>query len=423
MGELYIGVMSGTSLDGIDISLCEVDESRCKLITFESYPYELNDEVLEIIHSNVHISKIGECDHRLGLMYAKAINSFLNKYNIPKDTIKAIGLHGQTVWHEPNNYFTMQLGDPNIVAFQTGLTVAADFRRKDMAADGQGAPFAPAFHAFLFGASGKKTAVVNIGGMANISVLDEQVKGYDTGCGNVLLDSWCQKHLGKSYDKDGSWARSGELNESLLKEFLSDEYFAKSYPKSTGREYFNLAWIEEKLRRMDSCLHRNDNNPSSSGLTRGSKEILKQVWNDNNPSSSGLTRGSKEILKQVQDDSRADSCLRRNDDLLKHYKPQDIQRTLLELTAKTIANEVQKFKRQRVVLCGGGAKNSFLTQRLHSLLASVEVVSSDSLGISSEAMESMMMAWLAYKRVRSEKVDLKDVTGASANAVLGGLYV
>ncbi|DAB40937.1 MAG TPA: anhydro-N-acetylmuramic acid kinase [Sulfurovum sp. UBA12169] len=401
MGELYIGVMSGTSLDGIDISLCEVDENRCKLITFESYPYELNDEVLEIIHSNVHISKIGECDHRLGLMYAKAINSFLNKYNILKDTIKAIGLHGQTVWHEPNKYFTMQLGDPNIVAFQTGLTVAADFRRKDMAADGQGAPFAPAFHAFLFGASGKKTAVVNIGGMANISVLDEQVKGYDTGCGNVLLDSWCQKHLGKSYDKDGSWARSGELSESLLKEFLSDEYFAKSYPKSTGREYFNLAWIEEKMRRMDSCLRRNDNNPSSSGLTRGSKEILKQVW----------------------DDSRADSRLRRNDDLLKHYKPQDIQRTLLELTAKTIANEVQKFKRQRVVLCGGGAKNSFLTQRLHSLLASVEVVSSDSLGISSEAMESMMMAWLAHKRVRSEKVDLKDVTGASANAVLGGLYV
>jgi Predicted molecular chaperone distantly related to HSP70-fold metalloproteases len=237
--------------------------------------------------------------------------------------------------------------------------------------------------------------------MANISVLDEQVKGYDTGCGNVLLDSWCQKHLGKSYDKDGSWARSGELSESLLKEFLSDEYFAKSYPKSTGREYFNLAWIEEKMRRMDSCLRRNDNNPSSSGLTRGSKEILKQVW----------------------DDSRADSRLRRNDDLLKHYKPQDIQRTLLELTAKTIANEVQKFKRQRVVLCGGGAKNSFLTQRLHSLLASVEVVSSDSLGISSEAMESMMMAWLAHKRVRSEKVDLKDVTGASANAVLGGLYV
>jgi Predicted molecular chaperone distantly related to HSP70-fold metalloproteases len=138
MGELYIGVMSGTSLDGIDISLCEVDENRCKLITFESYPYELNDEVLEIIHSNVHISKIGECDHRLGLMYAKAINSFLNKYNILKDTIKAIGLHGQTVWHEPNKYFTMQLGDPNIVAFQTGLTVAADFRRKDMAADGQG---------------------------------------------------------------------------------------------------------------------------------------------------------------------------------------------------------------------------------------------------------------------------------------------
>lgn len=401
MGELYIGVMSGTSLDGIDISLCEVDENCCKLIIFDSYPYELKDEILEIVHTDAHISKIGEYDHRLGLMYAKAINSFLNKHNIPKDTIKAIGLHGQTVWHEPSKHFTVQLGDPNIVAFQTGLAVAADFRRKDMAALGQGAPFAPAFHAFLFGDSGKKTAVVNIGGMANISVLDEKVIGYDTGCGNVLLDGWIQKYLGKSYDKDGSWARSGTLSEALLKEFLSDEYFAKSYPKSTGREYFNLSWIEDKMCRMDSCLRRNDNNLSFSGLTRESKKIPKEV----------------------QDDSRADSCLRRNDDFLKHYKPQDIQRTLLELTAQTIANDVQKFDRQRVVLCGGGAKNSFLIERLDGLLPSVEVVSSDSLGVSSEAMESMMMAWLACKRVRSEKVDLKDVTGASANAVLGGLYV
>ncbi len=390
MKNLYIGVMSGTSLDGIDVALCLIDAKSCKLIASEEYPFPeaLKAHIFSVIGGQTTLSEIGEIDHVLGVQFAAAINAFLVRHDIKKDRIGAIGLHGQTLWHAPDaKYpFTMQCGDPNIVAYRTGLSVVADVRRKDMAAGGQGAPFAPAFHRFLFGKSDKKTAVVNIGGMANISLLNERVIGYDTGCGNVLLDAWSAKYFGIPYDKNGEIAKSGEADGGLLEVMLADGYFAKEYPKSTGREYFNLAWVEEKISSVDFCLRRNDDSPSSSGLTRGS------IMNANSHTQNDM-KWAKNVL-----------------------------RTLTELTAVTIANEAKRFDREVIILCGGGAKNSFLVERLSDLMYPSQVLISDTLGVSGDAMEAMMMAWLAYKRVKGEAVELKDVTGASSDVVLGGLY-
>ncbi|MCD6653467.1 MAG: anhydro-N-acetylmuramic acid kinase [Sulfurovum sp.] len=386
MSELYIGVMSGTSLDGIDIALCQIDAGQCTLIEAAEYPFPavLKERVLEMIAGRTALQEVGELDHILGSQFAEAINEFITGHGIDKQNIKAIGVHGQTLWHAPSGKYptSMQLGDPNIINARCGIPVVADFRRKDVAYGGQGAPFAPAFHAFLFGKISQKIAVVNIGGMANITILGKKTIGYDTGCGNALMDMWIAKHQGRSCDKDGAWAQRGKVDYALLDEMLCDEYFKQEYPKSTGREKFNEAWLEDKICRVDFCLRRNDNNPSSSGLTRGSKEILKQVRDD----------------KQLQ---------------------ANIQRTLLELTAISVSNEVLKFDRDMVLLCGGGAKNSFLVDRIKAMMPNVEVL----IARHGDMLEAMMMAWLAYKRVRSEKVELKDITGASANAVLGGLYV
>ncbi|KIM03929.1 MAG: anhydro-N-acetylmuramic acid kinase [Sulfurovum sp. AS07-7] len=247
--ELYIGIMSGTSLDGVDIALCEFENDSIALKAFESYTFddELKQDILRVINETTTLKEIGGVDDRLGRIYAKYIARFLEKYNLNSNDIKAIGLHGQTVWHEPSERFSMQLGNPNRVAYETGIAVVCDIRRMDMASGGQGAPFAPLFHKFLFGDLDKKNAVVNIGGMANISILNDELIGYDTGCGNVLLDGWCDKYFGLSYDKNGEIARSGEINNELLNLMLDDEYFKKSYPKSTGREYFNLAWVKSKI--------------------------------------------------------------------------------------------------------------------------------------------------------------------------------
>jgi anhydro-N-acetylmuramic acid kinase len=353
--ERYIGIMSGTSLDGVDVVLCEIDASECTLISSLEYPIslELRSDILTIIESKSTLEALGEIDHRLGLLFTQAVGALLIRENIDANSIKAIGSHGQTLWHAPTGTypFTMQLGDPNILAAKTGIPVVADFRRKDVALGGQGAPFAPAFHEYLFSGVSEHIAVLNIGGMANITVLGEKLIGYDTGCGNVLLDMWVSEHQGNTYDKDGEWARTGTLDYSLLDMMISDEYFTQAYPKSTGREKFNKAWLQGYL--------------------------------------SGHT-----------------------------HNPEDIQRTLLELTALSITNEVLRFNRDMVLLCGGGAKNSFLVERIKALMPNVEVA----IATNSDQIEAMTFAWLAYKRVHKEVVNLKDVTGAKENAVLGGIY-
>ena len=357
--ELYIGIMSGTSLDGVDVVLCEIDADRCDLMASLEFPLslELKTDILNMIEGKSTLEAVGQIDHRLGLLFTQAVGALLIRENIDASGITAIGLHGQTLWHEPKGEypFSMQMGDPNILTAKTGIPVVADFRRKDVALGGQGAPFAPAFHAFLFGGSEASVSIVNIGGMANITVIADTVYdkliGYDTGCGNVLLDMWIAQHEGVTYDKDGEWARSGTVDYGLLDAMMADEYFEEPYPKSTGREKFNQSWLQ------------------------------------------GYLAG-------------------------KTHNPEDVQRTLLELTALSISNEVLRFNRDVVLLCGGGAKNSFLVERIKALMPNVEVA----IASNADYIEAMTFAWLAYKRVHKEAVNLKDVTGASENAVLGGLY-
>ncbi len=357
--ELFIGLMSGTSLDGVDIVLCEINAKECKLLHTKEYPFPsaLKEQVLHTISSSITLQTVGMLDHKLGKLFAESIEKFLKEFELNAKDIKAIGLHGQTLWHQPESKtpFSMQLGDANIVCSETNIQTVADFRRMDIANGGQGAPFAPAFHKFAFAGLGSGVCVVNIGGMANITLLDEPLRGWDSGCGNVLLDYWIAKTQKQTYDRDGEYARSGELNSALLNAMLEDPYFQKEPPKSTGREYFNTKWLENILSKFEPL------------------------------------------------------------------QAQDIQRTLLELTAKSISNEIKNHNIKTIILCGGGAKNSFLVERLQEI-SSTNVKRSNDLGVDSDSLEAMAFAWLAYKRVHREVVELKNVTGARKNSLLGGIY-
>ena len=379
--ERYIGIMSGTSLDGVDVVLCEIDSQTCTLIHSIEYPMpqELKNDILSMIAGKTNLEEVGQIDHRLGLLFTQAVGALLIRENVDASTITAIGSHGQTLWHKPNGEypFSMQLGDANIITAKTGIPVVADFRRKDVALGGQGAPFAPAFHEFIFKNINASVSIVNIGGMANITVLGNKLIGYDTGCGNVLLDMWIAKHQNLKYDKDGAWARSGKVDYTLLDAMMEDDYFLQPYPKSTGREKFNEEWLEEMIRRGAPCGYPHN----------------KNKLNENNE-----LKGNHEGLP---------------------LRTEDIQRTLLELTALSISNEVLRFNRDVAILCGGGAKNSFLVERIKALMPNVEVA----IAQNADEIEAMTFAWLAYKRLHKEVVNLKDVTGASSNTVLGAIYL
>jgi len=359
MKKRYIGIMSGTSLDGIDIALCQIDKNSCILENSLTTPFDINlkNEIIEIINGTTTLKQIGEIDHRLGLEFAKAVNLLLKQTNLNSKDIEAIGLHGQTLWHEPNSKypFSMQLGNPSLLAIQTDITVVADFRAKDIALGGQGAPFAPAFHAELFSHI-PNCGIVNIGGMANLTLLSNETIGYDTGCGNVLMDMWIQEKKQLPFDRDGTWAKSGQINNDLLQKMLDDNYFKLDYPKSTGREYFNKNFLRKYL----------------------------------------------ELYDKISDD--------------------DIQATLLALSVNSIANEVRKFDIKTLLVCGGGAKNSYLMDSLHSQLGNIVVDTTDSYGVSGDDIEAMIFAWFAYKRLCHEPIKLKTVTGAKKNTILGGIY-
>jgi len=359
MKERYIGIMSGTSLDGVDVVLCQVDEVECQLEASHYLPFDkaLKSEILSAINGTTTLKVIGTIDHKLASFFAIVVNQLLEKQKISSKNIEAIGSHGQTLWHEPlgTHPFSMQLGNASVLAVETGIDVVSDFRSKDIAMGGQGAPFAPAFHQFLF-SNIKSCAVLNLGGMANISILGKELIGYDTGCGNVLMDLWIAEHKNHAYDKDGTWAKSGQVNHKLLEKMLEDEYFLLKFPKSTGREYFN-------------------------------KEFL-----------------------------------------IKHLEPlgkictEDVQATLLALTVNSIANEIKKFNIKELLVCGGGVQNIFLMKQLKEALPHVTVASTEKYGVDSDNMEAMIFAWLAAKRLKRETVDLKMVTGAKNNTILGAIY-
>ena len=359
MKELYIGIMSGTSLDGVDIALCEIDANNCKLLASHEYefPKNLKEEILGLITATATLKQIGECDSKLGTLFANCINDFIQQNTLHAKRIQAIGLHGQTLWHENESAFpfSMQLGNPNIVAAKSGIATVADFRRMDMANGGQGAPFAPLFHKFLFANTEENIALVNIGGMANISLLFDELKGWDVGCGNILMDLWMQKMQNKNYDNDGTFAKSAQSNEKLLNKMLKDTYFKKKPPKSTGREYFNSDWLKKQLQGFEN-------------------------------------------LEDAQ-----------------------IQRTLLELTAKSIADDINPTQTTQLIVCGGGAKNGLLMQRIKQL-CNAKVISSDTLGISSDFLEAMAFAWFAKKRIHKETLKLSSVTGAKKDSIAGAIY-
>ena len=359
MIEYYIGVMSGTSLDGVDVVYCSIENSKIQELSALEFPFdaELKTLILEAISGTTTLSEIGKIDYQLGELFAKAINALIKQGNLDPSKITAIGLHGQTLWHEPNSAtaFSMQLGNASVVHAQTGICVIYDFRSLDIAYGGQGAPLVPAFHQEIFGHLSQRTVVLNLGGIANVSFLGSNIRGFDTGPANVLLDYWCEKHLQKPFDKNGEWAHSGKCDNGLLTRLLEAPYFQKSTPKSTGREEFNAEFLENHLSAFPNI------------------------------------------------------------------SAPDVQATLLELTTQSISDALKFEEIELLILCGGGAKNSALVSSLQVKLPQTKLESSEVYGVNSDNMEALAFAWLAYKRVHQEVVPLSSVTGASKDLILGAI--
>lgn len=360
----YIGVMSGTSLDGVDVVLAAMDDNMVAQQASLSYPIPiaLKEAILAICQGQqLTLSQYGQLDTRLGHLFADAVLALMAQENLKASDVIAIGCHGQTVWHEPDGEapHTLQIGDNNIIAARTGVTVVGDFRRRDIALGGQGAPLVPAFHHALLADPQERRIVLNIGGIANLSMLCPglPVKGHDTGPGNMLMDAWIWRQCGKPYDKDAEWASSGKVILPLLQEMLSDPWFALPAPKSTGREYFNYGWLERQLAKHPGLAAK------------------------------------------------------------------DVMATLTELTAVTISEQVLLSGGcERLLVCGGGSRNPLLMARLAGLLPGTEVSTTDEAGVSGDDMEGLAFAWLAWRTLNGLPGNLPSVTGASEPTVLGAVF-
>ena len=366
----YLGIMSGTSLDGVDIALTDIQSNQTKLIAadFTLMPANLREKVTALIQSGeTTLQALGELDHQFGLLYADCVDAFLRQHELKSEQIEAIGCHGQTVWHSPKGQFpfTMQIGDMNLLAAKTGITVVGDLRRKDMAFGGQGAPLVPAFHQAVFFDPNWATVVLNIGGISNVSLLipEQPVIGFDTGTGNTLLDQWIEKYQGKAYDKNGEWATSGQVNSDLLAALLDEDFFQLPPPKSTGRELFNLAWLENKIQKI-----------------------------------AGKTTA---------------------------LLPQDVQATLAEFTVQSIVlvlNNIQTTLPCRLLICGGGAKNQAIMNGLKQALPSWRIQLTTELDLDIDYVEAAAFAWLAYRRMHNLPANLPSVTGAASAVSLGAIF-
>ena len=360
----YIGVMSGTSLDGVDVVLAAIDDNMVAQQASLSHPIPIaiKEAILAICQGQqLTLSQYGQLDTRLGHLFADAVLALMAQEGLTASDLVAIGCHGQTVWHEPDSDapHTLQIGDNNIVAAKTGVTVVGDFRRRDMALGGQGAPLVPAFHHALLAHPHERRIVLNIGGIANLSMLSPglPVKGHDTGPGNMLMDAWIWRQCGKPYDKDAQWASSGKVILPLLQEMLSDPWFALPAPKSTGREYFNYGWLERQLAKYPALAAN------------------------------------------------------------------DVMATLVELTAVTITEQVLLSGGcERLLVCGGGSRNPLLMARLAGLLPGTEVATTDDAGVSGDDMEGLAFAWLAWRALAGLPGNLPSVTGASEATVLGAIF-
>ena len=358
---IFVGVMSGTSLDGADAALVDFSSGFPRTLAFATVPFsvELRDRVMALSEPGSDpLDLAGTVSMELAELYARAVEGVIAGGGIPRDAILAIGCHGQTVRHRPDQGFTIQLNDPARLAELAGIDVVADFRRRDMAAGGQGAPLVPAFHESVFRHPSSSRAVVNIGGISNVTWLPpgRQTLGFDCGPGNVLLDGWARKHLGAQFDEDGRWASQGSTDAHLLSRLMSEPFLESPPPKSTGRELFRIAWLEDRLPR--------------------------------------------------------------------NYRPADVQSTLTDFTAQAIVRAIDRFcdPTDEIYLSGGGARNPALVARITALAGARPVAATDVLGVPTTHVESMAFAWLAMKCVRREPVDLTAVTGARAPRVLGAVY-
>lgn len=360
---LYIGIMSGTSLDGVDAVLADFRTTSPQLIATQHLAFDasLRAELLALNQPGENeLARAAVAANQLAQHYAEAVLALLATQKINATDIAAIGCHGQTVRHRPELGYTLQLNNPALLAERTGISVVADFRSRDIAAGGQGAPLVPAFHAAAFSHPKKHRVIVNIGGIANLTDLPigGKVSGFDCGPGNMLLDAWCQRHQGKAYDNDGAWAASGNPIPALLEALLSEAFFKQAPPKSTGRDLFHLAWLEQYLA------------PS--------------------------------------------------------YTARDVQATLLQLTVSSIGDAIHQYcgKADEIYVCGGGARNSALIDALRHTFAgqATFVALTDDLGIDAESVEALAFAWLAQQTLQQAPGNLPAVTGARHPCVLGAIY-
>jgi anhydro-N-acetylmuramic acid kinase len=362
---LYIGLISGTSADSIDAVLVRFREGKPHTLASHAHPWPrvLREHMLAVAQGEaaLDLDAWGRLDVAIGHQFAEAALHLLEHAGTPAAAVRAIGSHGQTLRHRPGGAhpFTLQLGDPSVIAERCRIEVVADFRRADVAAGGQGAPLLPALHAMLLATPGRPRAVLNLGGIANLTVLDADgsVRGFDTGPANGLLDAWCLRQRGEPFDRDGAFAASGQVLPALLDDLLADPYFALPPPKSTGREYFHLDWLAAHAP-------------------------------------------------------------------LATLEPADVQATLLELTARSVAAAVARYapEAMEVLVCGGGVHNERLMQRLGDLLAPRRLASTASCGVDPDFLEATAFAWLARQRLLHLPGNLPAVTGARGPRVLGAIY-
>lgn len=369
MSELFVGLMSGTSLDGVDGVLADLSNSPPRILAHASAPLSA-----ALIQQLLALNTPGPNElHRAALaanalvrVYAQVVCELLEQSGIKRAQVSAIGAHGQTVRHQPQAVdgigYSLQLNNPALLAELTGIDVVADFRSRDVAAGGQGAPLVPGFHQCVFGRPGETVAVLNIGGISNLTVLGPQladaVLGFDCGPGNALIDAWCQQHQGTAFDADGAWAATGKIEADLLATLLREPYFEQPAPKSTGRDLFNPSWLAARLEK-------------SPPLT-----------------------------------------------------PADVQATLTELTASVCAASVKRYAlaSKSLIVCGGGVYNSHLMRRLQAQLPTLQVSSSQAHGLPPLQVEAAAFAWLARKTVLRQTASLPKVTGAQGARVLGAIY-
>lgn len=358
---LFIGLMSGTSMDGIDAAIVDIPSNKLLGGITKKYSEEVKQRLDNLLDGvNLSLASVCQLNTLIGRDFACAVNELLQRFELTAADICAIGSHGQTVCHntESSIPYTLQLGCGHTISSLTGITVVADFRTRDLVNGGQAAPFAPLYHQELFGKQDTHVALVNIGGIANVTLINgnEPVRGWDVGPGNCLMDAWVLKHLGVSYDAEGAWAQQGEVIESLLTALLNDPFTRLNAPKSIGKEYYSLSWLQSYLKQ--------------------------------------------------------------------EAKPVDVQKTLLAFTAQSIAEAIMQAKQsvQALFLCGGGTHNRALHYMIQSLLPEIAVKSVAEQGVSPDYLEAMLFAWLAAQTIQHKPIDLTAITGSRRPAILGAIY-